>query len=114
MAVGCRRGRSPKGGGRRGPSNEEIWMGDIYRFASVDPEGNALVTRWSSNGSDWSERLLAHGQSTKFAPVLVDDRWFGPPLMAYIANNDSNDILSTRLGLVTSDGGVDEGWQDPQ
>jgi len=59
-----------------------------------------LVTRWSLDGGNWSDRIPIEGQSTKFAPALVDAPGFRI-VVAYVANNDTNEILITRRSSLT-------------
>jgi hypothetical protein len=67
-------------------------------FSTTPPfvPDRGLVTRWSLDGGNWSERIPVEGQSSKFAPALVDGSETDRPVMAYVANNDTNDILITR------------------
>jgi hypothetical protein len=89
----------PDGDVVHGSSGQRFFLAFTNQGFSTTPPvvpDRGLVTRWSLDGGNWSERIPLEGQSSKCAPALVDDWGTRGPLMAYVANNDTNDILITH------------------
>jgi hypothetical protein len=64
-------------------------------------DSNDLLTAYTDDGVNWTGSRLAQGQSSKQAPALVGfPAWPNPVfpgpqlILAYVANNDSNDLLT--------------------